>query len=91
MDDDMREGSNKVRMASTTTLQALARYFTRTLNTHNAWVARMVLCELLNLFNVIGNIFLIDAFLGKEFSTYGMEVFNEISKEAKDRTDPMSR
>ena len=48
-------------------------------------------CELLNLFNVIGNIFLIDAFLGKEFSTYGMEVFNEISKEAKDRTDPMSR
>ena len=90
MDEDRREGSHKVIM-SAATLQALARYFTKTLNTHNAWVVRMVLCELLNLFNVIGNIFLIDAFLGKEFSTYGVEVLNEIGKEAKDRTDPMSR
>ena len=34
----------------------------------------MLVIELLNLINVVGNIFFLDAFLGGEFSAYGIEV-----------------
>ena len=35
---------------------------------------KMLVIELLNLINVVGNIFFLDAFLGGEFSAYGIEV-----------------
>ena len=70
---------------------ALAKFFNRTLNTHNYWAIRMLLCELLFLVNVVFNIFLIDAFLGGEFSTFGLEVVNFVAQDPQYRMDPMSR
>jgi hypothetical protein len=52
----------------------LARYVVESLNTHNVWAFKMLFIEFLNLINVIGNIYFIDVFLGREFSTYGLEV-----------------
>lgn len=69
----------------------LANYFAKHLNTHNAWAARLLLCELLNLVNVVGNIFLVDAFLGRQFTTYGTDVLRVVGEEAEDRVDPMAR
>ena len=70
---------------------ALAKFFNSTLNTHNYWAIRMLLCELLFFVNVIFNIFLIDAFLGGEFSTYGLEVATFVGQDPQYRRDPMSR
>ena len=70
---------------------ALAKFFNSTLNTHNYWAIRMLLCELLFFVNVVFNIFLIDAFLGGEFSTYGLEVATFLGQDPQYRMDPMSR
>ena len=52
----------------------------------------MVFCELLFFLNVVGNIFLMDLFLGGEFSTYGLEVANFVGEvDPQNRIDPMSR
>ena len=40
---------------------------------------QMLVIELLNLINVVGNIFFLDAFLGGEFSAYGIEVCNTVN------------
>ncbi len=41
---------------------------------HRSWAFKFFLCECLNLVNVVGQIFLTDAFLGGEFTQYGIEV-----------------
>ena len=70
----------------------MANYFVKHLNTHNYWAFRMVFCELLFFLNVVGNIFLMDLFLGGEFSTYGLEVANFVGEvDPQNRIDPMSR
>ena len=52
----------------------------------------MVFCELLFFLNVVGNIFLMDLFLGGEFSTYGLEVATFVGEvDPQNRIDPMSR
>ena len=71
--------------------KALAIFFNSTLNTHNCWAIRMLLCELLFFVNVVFNIFFIDAFLGGEFSTYGLEVATFVGQDPQYRVDPMSR
>ena len=70
----------------------MANYFVKHLNTHNFWALRMVFCELLFFLNIVGNIFLMDVFLGGEFSTYGLEVASFVSEvDPEDRVDPMTR
>ena len=71
--------------------KVLANYFVKHLNTHNYWAFRMVFCEFLFLINVVGNIFLMDLFLGGEFSAYGLEVATFVWDEPQNRIDPMSR
>jgi len=72
--------------------KVLANYFVKHLNTHNFWAFRMVFCELLFLVNVVSNIFLMDLFLGGEFSTYGLEVATFVGEvDPQNRIDPMSR
>ena len=41
---------------------------------HRLWAVKFFLCECLNLLNVIAQIFITDAFLGGEFTQYGVEV-----------------
>ena len=45
----------------------------------------MLVIELLNLINVVGNIFFLDAFLGGEFSAYGIEVCSTEVRKKEDR------
>lgn len=47
------------------------------------------LCELLNLANVIGQMYFTNTFLGGEFTTYGLRVMNFTVTDQSDRTDPM--
>ena len=69
----------------------LAAYLMRNLHEHNGWALRFFLCELLNLMNVIGQIFLTDRFLGGEFTRYGIEVVQFLDQDPETRVDPMAR
>ena len=68
----------------------LANYFVAALNTHSVWAIKLLLVDLLNVINVVCNIYLIDAFLGGEFSTYGLNVLSFLEKDPENRTDPMA-
>ncbi|KAJ0177401.1 hypothetical protein K1T71_007410 [Dendrolimus kikuchii] len=46
----------------------------RNVYTHNVYALRFIFCELLNLVNVVGQIFLLDLFLGGAFRNYGAAV-----------------
>ena len=41
---------------------------------HNLYVYKFILCELLNLVNVLGQMWLMDVFFNGQFTTYGLEV-----------------
>ncbi|CAG4937181.1 unnamed protein product [Parnassius apollo] len=61
-------------------------------NTHNMYALRFAFCELLNLLNVIGQIFLLDLFLGGSFRNYGTAVaaFTHSPRLPADMTDFVS-
>ncbi|XP_023938914.1 innexin inx2 [Bicyclus anynana] len=68
----------------------LVTYLTYTnLYTHNMYALRYAFCELLNLVNVVGQIFLLDQFLGGAFRDYGAAVtaFTHVPKVPKDFLD----
>ena len=44
---------------------------------------------MLNFVHVIAQIYIIDAFVGGEFTTYGLDVLNYTEMEHEDRPDPM--
>lgn len=69
----------------------LVEYFKTNLHTQNFYAYRFVICEVLNLVNVIGQIFFMDFFLDGEFSTYGRDVVRFTEMEPEERDDPMSR
>jgi len=48
-------------------------------------------CMILNLLNVIGQIFLIDQFLDGEFTTYGFDAFKFLDVDPDQRYDPLAR
>jgi hypothetical protein len=59
---------------------------------HNAvYCSSFFVCEFFNFVNIIGQIFLLDVFLGGEFTTYGTSVIAESEIDPEERTDPMSR
>ena len=41
---------------------------------HRNWAIKFFVCEILNFVNVVAQIFITDAFLGGEFSKYGIHV-----------------
>ena len=59
--------------------ETLDTFYTTQINIKNPCVTfKMLVIELLNLINVVGNIFFLDAFLGGEFSAYGIEVCSTV-------------
>ena len=52
-------------------MELLLDYFAFNRKHHNGYAFKFFFCELLNLVNVIGQIFFIDFFLGGEFHQYG--------------------
>merc|ERR1712198_166901 len=55
------------------------------------YAARFFFLEILNLVNVIGQIFFVDFFLGGEFTTYGSDVISMSELPSDSREDPMAR
>jgi len=58
---------------------------------HRGWAFKFFACECLNFINVVIQIFVTDAFLGGEFSKYGLEALKFSVMDPEERVDPMSR
>ncbi|XP_050715233.1 innexin inx1-like [Eriocheir sinensis] len=64
-------------------------YIVKHIRMHNGYVFRYWFCELLCFVNIVGQLFLIDRFLGGEFLTYGPRVVQYSDMEQTQRYDPM--
>lgn len=70
---------------------AISNYYMEHKGSHNMYFWKFFLCEILNFINVLGQIFLLNSFLGGEFLSYGHQVFQYmISKKSNGMVDPMS-
>jgi hypothetical protein len=69
----------------------VVNYFTGHLRTHNSYVGKFIFCEVLNLINILTQIYLMDVFLGGQFTTYGTEVWAVSEQPLENRVDPMSK
>ena len=61
----------------------LAVYLRQTMGTYQGYFIRFVICDALNVANVIGTIYCIDRFLGHKFLDYGNEVVHYLSDGAE--------
>ncbi|GFU17352.1 innexin inx2 [Nephila pilipes] len=67
----------------------LVEYLVTNLNNHTIYFMSFLFAEILNFVNVIGQIFLINCFLGGEFSAYGIKVLQFTGWDGSLRYDPM--
>lgn len=67
----------------------LVQYIYDSLRTHNGYAFGYFFCEALNLVNVVGNIMMMDRFLGGAFMTYGTDVLRFSNMNQENRSDPM--
>lgn len=70
---------------------ALVNYFKLHLHRHDWYAFKFFICELLNLTNVLCQIFFMDYFLDGQFTTYGIEILKFAQVNPDTRSDPMSR
>ncbi|KAF8796849.1 innexin inx2-like [Argiope bruennichi] len=69
----------------------LVGYLEENIGNHTFYSSMYVLTELMNFANVVGQIFLMDTFLGGEFTTYGTNVLSFTEWDYSLRYDPMIR
>jgi len=69
----------------------IVNYVMSNLRSHNIYVYKFILCELLNLVNVFGQMWLMDVFFGGQFTLYGLEVVRLTGQNMEERVDPMAR
>jgi len=69
----------------------IVNYILRNIGTHNLYVYKFIFCEFLNLVNIIGQMYLMDAFFGGQFTTYGSEVLSITGMDMEKRVDPMAK
>ncbi|KZS10408.1 putative Innexin inx3 [Daphnia magna] len=67
----------------------LSSYLNETMGTHGYLGVAHVTCELFNLVNAVGNIYLIDLFLGGYFFDYGWQILQRQSLDQEERRDHM--
>ena len=72
-------------------LKLLVDYFTANMHSHNFYAITFFLCEILNFVNVVAQIYLIDFFLGGQFTTYGLDVIGITELKPQYRSDPMAK
>lgn len=70
-------------------LKDVVKYLKSSRGQHNFYFIKHVICELANLLNVIGQLYLTDKFLGGYFLTYGTEVISYSETNQENRLDPM--
>merc|ERR1712241_387248 len=71
-------------------LDRIKKYFKQDLRTHGGYAINFFLCEILALFNIVGQIYFTDRFLGYQFTSYGWDVLSVTAGNPEDRADPMS-
>jgi hypothetical protein len=69
--------------------ETLVKYMKDTFHMHNFYAIKYFVCDILNFVNVIGQMYLINRFLGGVFLNYGSEVLKWSEAEPEERTDPM--
>jgi len=69
----------------------LVRYLKDTFHMHNFYAFKYFLCDVLNFVNVIGQMYLINTFLGGVFMAYGTDVLYWNEDDPESRNDPMIR
>jgi len=69
----------------------LVNYLSRNVKRHNLYTFKFVFCEVLNLVNVIVQIYFMDLFLGGQFTRYGTDVLAISELPLEDRVDPLSK
>lgn len=72
-------------------IQDVVKYLKFTHGRNNWYLAKHVICELLNLCNVIGQMYFTNKFLGGAFMTYGTDVVIHSETNQENRLDPMVR
>lgn len=70
-------------------INVLCKYFQENRGNHRMYVYYYFICEFLNFINVVAQIYMVDTFLGGEFSTYGSKVFQFTEWDPAVRFDPM--
>ncbi|XP_067136974.1 innexin inx2-like [Centruroides vittatus] len=71
--------------------EILVEYLMANMDQHGVYVLQFFLCEVLALINVIGQMCLMDKFLGGEFTSYGTKVLQFTEWDHSVRYDPMIR
>lgn len=69
----------------------LVKYIRETFHMHNFYAFKYFVCDVLNFINVIGQMYMINAFLGGVFMAYGTDVLYWDETDPEARTDPMIR
>lgn len=69
----------------------LVEYLKVNMNKHCFYASKFVLAEALNLLNVVGQIYVMNDFLGGAFTTYGVDVARFSALDQENRSDPMIR
>lgn len=72
-------------------ISCLTYYLKLNLRYHDNYFYCFVFCEFLNFINVVMQMYLVDAFLGGAFSSYGFDVLRYSEMEYDQRVDPMVR
>lgn len=72
-------------------ISKLGTYFITRKGRHGNYALKYILCEVLNFVNVISQIYLVDRFLGYEFTTFGSDVVRFTGTDLENRLDPMIR
>lgn len=72
-------------------ISLLNKYLLLCLKSNNVYFVEFIICECLNLINLVLQIYFMDQFLGGEFSTYGWDVLKHTEQSHETRTDPMIR
>lgn len=67
----------------------IAKYYNIRDARRGTFFIKFVVCEILNFANVVGQIYLTDAFLGYQFTKYGRDVFSQSEENLNNRVDPM--
>lgn len=69
----------------------VVEFFCTTLHSHNAYAYKYFTCEFFNLVNVVGQILFLNAFLGEEFASFGIDVITFDHRQEKSMKNPIDR